>query len=633
MAIAKLWKLTLYGRSADQAATLAGLQRLGCVHVANLRTQPTSLPDEPDGRRRLRQALRYLETAPEPRPSASRGETCDATALAARALEVAEQQRTLRAERDELAAQVKRFAPWGSFDLTAVRDLPDLQVWLVRLPHHLSPLRSPEVRKAFEGGADATSRQASVLTSSDAEFEYWAVLSHAAPQGLPIAPQLAPATPLAVLRRSLEEIEQDLEQLEVQRNGLARWSKRLRAELDAADDEFARRQAAQKLLHDVDLFALQGWVPVERQDALRRFAADAGLALTLEEPRDADSPPTLLANPPLLGGAEDAVQFYITPAYRSWDPSWAMFASFSLFFAMIMADAGYGVVLLTALLIVASRPRLTEPTRRVVRLGLTMAVATIVYGMLVGSYFGMTPPAGSLLDRVVWKTSGAPITENRAAMMLLSASIGVAHLMLANLITAWQRRASSQALSNVGWAMALAGGLALAIARIETLPLLPWAARNLGTDLPLLVARVEAVGTWALGGGLTAVFLFSSARPLASRQWSDWAWRPLEGLLGLTALSKAFGDALSYLRLFALGLASTQLAATFNDLAADVAQIRGAGVLLGSLVFLAGHTLNLALGIVGGVVHGLRLNCIEFFSWSLTDEGYPFQAFEKKVKP
>jgi V/A-type H+-transporting ATPase subunit I len=403
--------------------------------------------------------------------------------------------------------------------------------------------------------------------------------------------------------------------------------------LDAADDEFARRQAAEKLLQDVDLFALQGWVPVERHDAVRRFAADAGLALTLEEPGETDAPPTLLANPPLLKGAEDAVQFYITPAYRSWDPSWAMFASFSLFFAMIMADAGYGVVLLTALLIVASRPRLTEPTRRVVRLGVTMAVATIVYGMLVGSYFGMAPPADSVLDRLVWKTGGAPITENRAAMMLLSASIGVAHLMLANVITAWQRRGSSQALSNLGWAAALGGGLALAIARIETLPLLPWAAQRLGTDLPLLTASLETFGTWTLGGGLTAVFLFSSGRPLFSRRWSDWAWRPLEGLLGLTALSKAFGDALSYLRLFALGLASTQLAATFNDLAADVAQIRGAGVLLGSLVFLAGHTLNLTLGVVGGVVHGLRLNCIEFFSWSLTDEGYPFQAFEKKVKP
>ena len=60
-------------------------------------------------------------------------------------------------------------------------------------------------------------------------------------------------------------------------------------------------------------------------------------------------------------------------------------------------------------------------------------------------------------------------------------------------------------------------------------------------------------------------------------------------------------------------------------------QIQGVGLLLGLLVFLIGHTLNLVLAVVGGVVHGLRLNCIEFFSWSLTDEGQPFETFEMKA--
>ena len=107
--------------------------------------------------------------------------------------------------------------------------------------------------------------------------------------------------------------------------------------------------------------------------------------------------------------------------------------------------------------------------------------------------------------------------------------------------------------------------------------------------------------------------------------------RPVDGLMGLTNVSKAFGDALSYLRLFALGLASGQLAIIFNQLASDVSQVRGVGLLLGMLVFLLGHGLNLVLAIVGGVVHGLRLNCIEFFSWSLNEEGRPFQAFGKRL--
>jgi V/A-type H+-transporting ATPase subunit I len=130
---------------------------------------------------------------------------------------------------------------------------------------------------------------------------------------------------------------------------------------------------------------------------------------------------------------------------------------------------------------------------------------------------------------------------------------------------------------------------------------------------------------------LALVLLFSSARPLLSRRPADWGGRLLDGLLGLTNVTKAFGDVLSYLRLFALGFASAQLAVTFNEMAAGMWAVPGVGMLLALLVLLLGHTVNMVLGVMGGVVHGLRLNCIEFFNWSLTEEGHPFQAFSKKA--
>jgi V/A-type H+-transporting ATPase subunit I len=88
---------------------------------------------------------------------------------------------------------------------------------------------------------------------------------------------------------------------------------------------------------------------------------------------------------------------------------------------------------------------------------------------------------------------------------------------------------------------------------------------------------------------------------------------------------------LSYLRLFALGLATSSMAIAFNELAGQVAsQFTGVGVLLGMLVFLFGHTLNLGLGIVSAVVHGLRLNVIEYLNWGMPKEGVPFRPFQKK---
>ena len=129
--------------------------------------------------------------------------------------------------------------------------------------------------------------------------------------------------------------------------------------------------------------------------------------------------------------------------------------------------------------------------------------------------------------------------------------------------------------------------------------------------------------------GLGFVFLFSSERPLVRA--ADLPRRLADGAMALTGVSKAFGDVLSYLRLFALGLSSASLALTFNQLAAGVmGEGRGIALLLGLLVLVLGHGLNFILGIVSGVVHGLRLNVIELYNWSVFGEGTPFRPFARR---
>ena len=129
---------------------------------------------------------------------------------------------------------------------------------------------------------------------------------------------------------------------------------------------------------------------------------------------------------------------------------------------------------------------------------------------------------------------------------------------------------------------------------------------------------------------LLLVLLFSSEHPFSFAP-KALGGRFLEGLKSLTEISKVFGDVLSYLRLFALGLAAIKLAEAFNSLAASSFALRGAGVLLGILILVVGHAINLVMGIMGGVVHGLRLNVIEFFNWSLPEEGARYRAFSRKA--
>ncbi|HQZ67617.1 MAG TPA: V-type ATPase 116kDa subunit family protein, partial [Planctomycetaceae bacterium] len=199
-------------------------------------------------------------------------------------------------------------------------------------------------------------------------------------------------------------------------------------------------------------------------------------------------------------------------------------------------------------------------------------------------------------------------------MMQISVSVGVAHLAIANLALAWSRRWSMTMLSSIGWVAALVGGLGLGLGKSGASP----------------QQSLIQYGTWFLAGGILSVLLFSSNRPIFTLSAKAHGQRLIDGLMSLTNISRAFGDVLSYLRLFALGLASAQLAGTFNDLTYKASCCVGVGSLLAIVAVVFGHGLNFVLAIMSGVVHGLRLNCIEFFGWSLPDEGYPFQPFCKR---
>jgi V/A-type H+-transporting ATPase subunit I len=137
------------------------------------------------------------------------------------------------------------------------------------------------------------------------------------------------------------------------------------------------------------------------------------------------------------------------------------------------------------------------------------------------------------------------------------------------------------------------------------------------------------LGIVLIVAGLALVAIFGSDRVIGSAK--DGVMRALDGLMSLSAVGKLFGDVLSYMRLFALGLAGSSLALTINSLADQVAHaLPGPGILIAILVVLLGHVINLALCIMSGVVHGLRLNVIEFFNWGLAEDGRPFRPFAKK---
>ncbi len=617
MAIAKLRKVTIYGAIRQRDEVLDRLQQMGCLHLIDLNEVADRRTPAHAYRSQVHEAIKYLRSAPTPNPNqhSKYPQGMDCLKAAGEILENKRQREEYQDERDFLAKSIEQTRPWGDFRIPE-KDLPHgLKVWFYPIPHR----RLDELLE---------SRLVWQKIHEDMQFHYIAVISAEEPTGLPTKPVELDPRPLSELLDRLEFVDEMLESLSWERVALDRWHDLLNRDLDAADDEVVRMDALTRLVADEHVFAIQGWAPLSTLDAIHSFCLENQLAINIETPASTEKPPTLLKNPAAIAGAEGAVTFYMTPAYNSWDPTWIMYFSFAVFFAMIMSDAAYGALMGLFLLVFWKKMGAHDKGRRFRNLMFALVVATIAYGIAIGSYFGVCP---AVLEPFQLKLHGQPLFEQREAMMLISLAIGAAHLALSNLITAWRLRGSLVALCSVGWAAVLVGGLVYGLTSSGSNQVITWLAAKLSVSPETTLEMVHMGGLYTVLGGLLVVFLFASTRPLFSPRIVDWLMRVLDGLMALTNVSKAFGDTLSYLRLFALGLASAQLASTFNGLASGAMQVPGVGILLAILILVAGHGINLLLGIIGGVVHGLRLNCIEFFNWSLTEEGYPFRAFSKKA--
>ena len=385
-----------------------------------------------------------------------------------------------------------------------------------------------------------------------------------------------------------------IEDLQAEREGLTKWCHVFKRNIDRLEDRAVLEQAGRQTFDDDPVFGLQGWAPKPLANRLREYAMEKRLVLKIEDPTPDETPPTLMHNPEALRVGENLVTFYMTPSSRLWDPSLTVLFSFSIFFAMIISDAGYGLVMALGLLLMRKKLAASPGGRKARTLMTFLTTATIIWGVAVGSYFGVSPAEGSFLGKLKFLDM-----QDSGFMMALSVIVGVIHLVIANAMDAWRLRESGAFLAPVGWIVVLLSGLVMA-----------------GKQM-----TIGSIGL-VLGLLLVAVFTGAGAKPVS---------RVAKGLLALTKITNAFGDVMSYLRLFALGLASASLAMAFNDLASGVREsVPGFGILLGLIILVFGHTLNFALALVSGFVHGMRLNVIEFFNWGVASEGKPFRAFARR---
>jgi V/A-type H+/Na+-transporting ATPase subunit I len=598
MTIVALAKVSIFALVAEKQVLLEGLQALGCLHLITLGA-PDGAADfpasQPDGE--AREALRYLMDVRQRRYPLKVDPTFQLDAVVARALANRARKRAAEDRILALRHHLAELAPWGNFRLPDLGELGGQRLWFYRVPHS----KQEPFQQALEGLALPWQR-----IHASPRHGYLVLIAEQEPDQslLPVQRSHVGSESPEDLRAELDQAHVALDDIEAEHVALSRWIFLLSKHLIRADEQVALRQAGEQTVDLGHVVQVQGWMPRQDLPRLTSFVERMGLASWAESPTSEDSPPTLMTNPDLLAGGEDLVTFYETPGYRDWDPSLVVFFSFAIFFAMILADAGYALVL-GVLLAMFWRGMGTRPsTRRFRVLAMVGLLFSLLYGMLAGSYFGAPPPAGSFLAHLQ-----VLHLDDFNAMMKVSLVVGGLHLILANGIVAARGVSIAERAKPIGWIAIILAGLTL----------------YLGGGAS--TARDLAIGLGS--GGLLTILLLSSERPVNSP--GSLLLRLFDGLSSLAELSKLFGDVMSYLRLFALGLASASLALTFNQLAAEVYRSDvPLGVVIALLILVLGHGINLLLAIISGFVHGLRLNFIEFFNWSLDEEGYPFAPFSKK---
>jgi V/A-type H+/Na+-transporting ATPase subunit I len=646
--IVKMLKVYVVSRRSDSDRLLESLRDLGVVHLT---------PVDPGKAVAEEQTLAAIDTLGRAAQILSAvdpaGETPDLAPqeAATEVLNIHRRSLDARSRLTALHRQVEQIALWGDATLEQFAQLREagIDVQVLSVPDDAVASLQAELVAPV---ADLPGKRAIVaIVDRTGEFE---LPENAEPVELPQRDRPSLLAEAAEIDAALQADRDRLAAL----TGLAGAMESEQADLrETAVYTVATRSA---LDHDA-LFALQGWAPVDRADSLHDDLAAAGIDAAVEsaEPSEDDEPPTLIHYPKWVQPIQGLFDILGTlPGYNELDLAPFFMIALPFFAAMLIGDAGYGLLFLVLplvfrkKLIAAAGPQKTN-------LLMVIGVMTLIWGILTANYFGITPESfaeaggyytepekgrlvydfdamsqgtdasasvGNLIRAagVLWvpepasnpqyasldKNELKKIWNGRDVIIALSFLIGSLHLVLAHLRRLVAYLPDQRAIAEAGWCVVLAAMLGL-------IWLLFFGGK--GTWQALMPPNVMLI---LLGVGTAMVVLFGAPARNPAKRVAVGIASALLPMLG------AFSDTMSYIRLMAVGLASYYIADAFNGLGAQLAATITWYSVLPILIIVFGHLLNIGLAIIAIFAHGVRLNMLEFSSnvgvqWA----GYAYEPF------
>ena len=635
MSIVKMKHIRLFGMAADRETLLRQLQHLGCVEIS----EPTDKLADPDwaaltrvddaGLARVKADAALLNAALntlkgigkekggllQARPEVTEGQLFD-EGLRASAMEAAQavnaQEKRISAiqnEQGKLRAQKAALTPWLELDIpletTGTREVS------ATFGAVMSTVALDTVKQALE---EATELVEVIPAGKDREFQYVLILCHRSAEETAFETLKKFGFSRSSLRgwtgtarENTDRLEGELRRLEgelAEAKGaiaaLVPHRENIKLCIDRMTQEIQREEYKGRLLQSQATIFFEGWVPAENLPALEKVLGQYPAAWEANDPAPEEYPqvPIKLKNNKLTRPLNMVTNMYVLPAYDGVDPNPLMAPFFIFFFGLMMADMGYGILMVAAALVVIYKMKPKDGMADFAGLLLLCGISTFLMGALTGGFFGdFIPQIAKIINPASTLALPALFTplNDTLAILIGSLVLGLIQIITGMIISVVRKVQTGDVAdaiwSEVTWWIIL-GGAALAILGIGSVG---------GYPVVLIV-------------GLVMLVIGST--------------RNAKGFGKLTALIGAvyngatgfFSDILSYARLMALMLAGSVIAQVFNTLGSVTGNVVGFVI-----ISFIGNMLNFALNLLGCYVHDLRLQCLEFFGRFYKEGGKPFR--------
>ncbi len=500
--------------------------------------------------------------------------------LADSVVETVNEKDTMEAQLSQLHKEMEERLPWGKFEVENFKKLEEHGLKL-------------HFYKAKTSAMDPAWKENYALSeiSSDGSSTYFVVVSDDENYDFPLKEMPAPDCDCLDIEKKINDLQYEIEKKYRHLSELKCHESDIQKELDKTlsklDLHLAHVSGTKAAADYITVF--EGFAPADKEAEVKEMLDREGVLYLVDKAKVDDNPPIKLKNNKFVSMFELLTDMYGRPKYNEFDPTVFISIFFMLFFAFCMGDAGYGLVLIGASLL------LKKMMPDIAKLGVVLGIATTVIGLLFHTFFSTDMLTWSIIPEAVKKCMVPTEIAGFDGTMVLAIIVGIVHICLAMVVKTYQSTKVNGFLNSLGtwgWTLLIVGGVivgGLALIGVIDSVVTKW--------IIIVIGILSALGIFFLND--------LHRNPLAN--FGSGLWETYNTATGL------LGDVLSYLRLYALGLAGAKLGEAFNAIGLQALGDGGAGWIAFIVIVVIGHTLNVAMCVLGAFVHPLRLNFLEFF--------------------